>query len=114
MELSKEAKRILKVLADEAEKNPSSRLNGVDIHKLGAAVGAYLNNPIYSVAELKNRGLISRIGNRVILTDEGYSYVRPLRHKNLVWLNPSNPLVYIILTIIAGVIVGLILLLVRL
>ena len=36
MELSKEARRILEVLADESENNPSSRLNGIDALKLGA------------------------------------------------------------------------------
>ena len=116
MDIEEEKKRILRVLADDWEKNPSNRANGIHRTRLGALVGAYLNNPLYSVAELRNEGRVSEIGNRVILTDSGYSFIRGHSYSRTAvsggasWFNINNPWVYIVFTIIAGVIIGLILL----
>jgi len=116
MDIEEEKKRILRVLADDWDKNPSNRANGIHITRLGALVGAYLNNPIYSVAELRDEGLVSKISNRVILTDNGYSSIRRHSYSRTAalggasWFNINNPWIYIVLTIIAGVIVGLVLL----
>jgi len=113
MNTEEEETRILRILAGDWDKNPSNRMNGIHVRRLGALVGAYLNNPIYSVANLRRKGLVSEIGNSVILTDKGYSSVRPFTKKGLAWLNLTNPWAYVLLTVIAGVIVGLFLLLLR-
>jgi len=115
MDIEEEKERILRVLADDWDKNPSNRANGIHKRRLGALVGAYLNNPLYSVAELRDEGRVSEIGNRVILTDSGYSFIRGHSYSRTAalggasWFNTNNPWIYIVLTIIAGVIVGLIL-----
>jgi len=113
MDTEEEETTILRILADDWDKNPSNRMNGIHIRRLGALAGAYLNNPIYSVANLRSKGLVSRIGNSVILTDKGYSSVRPFTKKGAAWFNLTNPWAYLLLTVIAGVIVGLIILLIR-
>jgi len=115
--LDEEKQRILSVLADDWDANPSNRSNGIHFRRLGALVGAYLNFPIYSVAALEREGLVSKIGNMVILTVEGYSRARghaygvSQSNGNRSWWRLSNPLVYVILTATAAVIAGLILLL---
>lgn len=119
MDIEEEKKRILRVLADDWEKNPSNRANGINRRRLGALVGAYLKNPLYSLAELRREGRVSEIGNRVILTDSGYSFIRGHSYSRTAvsgsasWFNTSNPWVYVVFTVIAGVIVGLILLLLK-
>ena len=113
MNTEEQEKRILRVLADDWDKNPGSRAKGIPLNQLGALVGAYLNNPIYSVANLRRKGLVSKIGNNIILTDIGYSSVRPFIKHGFTWFNLSNPWVYVILTIIAGVIVGIFLMLMQ-
>jgi len=116
MDIEDEKKRILRVLADDWEKNPSNRANGIDRRRLGALVGAYLNNPIYSVAKLRHEGRVTEIGNRVILTDSGYSFIRGHSYSRTAvsggasWFNMNNPWVYVVIATIVGVVVGLILL----
>jgi hypothetical protein len=113
MDTEEEEIRILRILADDWDKNPSNRSNGIHMRRLGAMAGAYLNNPLYSVANLRRKGFVSRIGNNIILTDKGYSSVRPFVAKGGAWFNPSNPWVYLLLTVIAGIIVGIVFLLIR-
>ncbi len=72
MRLSKEANKILGEFAVERENNPEVRSKGIDEWVLGARIGAYLNNPMYAVWELRQKGLASKIGTRVILTQEGW------------------------------------------
>lgn len=72
MQLSKEARQILQVLLKYEQENPETRLKGVPFRVLGARVGSYLNYPLYSVAELKDAGLVSELhGQRIILTEKG-------------------------------------------
>ena len=95
-ELSGEAKKALEVLVQERQSNPQTRLSGIPRRVLGARIGAYLNNPIYIVAELRDRGYVREIKNNIIITEEGCSYIRPWYRKAI-----QLPKSHTILTIIA-------------
>lgn len=106
MKLTKKQKRILEVLADEREINPETSQTGLDIKLLGDKVGAYLGiGVMYDVAKLKDLGLVSRDGDRVIITQEGLAHVRPQAKSSSLrsWLFFT-----LIISIIAGLIVAII------
>lgn len=75
MRLSEEANKILEEFAVERENNPNVRSEGISERVLGARIRAYLNNPMYAVWELRQKGLASKVGNRVILTQEGWRHI---------------------------------------
>ena len=114
MQLSREARQILEILAEECEKNPGSYLNGVAQHALGARIGAYLNNVTFSVAELINAGLASRvypldIDSKILITQKGYHYIRPLYRRFIHWLGQHRLLVIVgIIVTIIGIIIGVV------
>lgn len=112
MEISLKALKVLEVLAEEYEKNPTTRLSGIPERVIGAKAGLYLNNPMYEVAELRDMGFVRELGTgRIILTHDGYNYIRPPT-KRVVNLLSEHPVatISIIVTII-GIIVGIITLL---
>lgn len=68
MRLSPGARKAIEVMAEEYEKNPATRLEGIPKRVVGA----------YEVWELQDAGLIHKLGrDRIILTEKGYHYVRP-------------------------------------
>lgn len=112
MSVSSKARKVLEVLAEEYEINPTTRLTGIPERVVGAKAGLYLNNPMYEVAELRDLGFVREMGaNRIILTQDGYNYIRPPFKRSLNLLS-EHPLatISIIVTII-GIIVGVITLL---
>lgn len=82
MSLNEEELLILRVLADDWDNNPANRTNGVHSRKLGALVGSYLNNPLYSIANLRYEGFVGKFGNQIVLTDKGYTYIRDHSYTN--------------------------------
>ena len=103
MQLNEQEKKFLEVMADEYEKNPSTRLEGIPARIVAAKAELYLNNPIYVVAKLKNAGFLSKLNrDRIILTKDGYNYTRPPIRRGLNLLS-RHPLIVIsiIVTIIA-------------
>ena len=112
MELTPEARQILEILAEEYEKNPESRFQGIPQRVLGARIGAYLNNVMYPIAELIDAGLVSRVDSLVIhsnivITDNGYRYIRPLHYRVVHSLSQHRLLVIIcIIVTIIGIIIG--------
>jgi len=109
MEVSPKARKVLEVLAEEYEKNPATRLTGIPERVLGTKAGLYLNNPIYEVAELRDLGFVRELGvKRIILTHDGYNYIRPLLKRGMNLLS-EHPLAIIgIIVTILGIIVGVI------
>ena len=79
--LSKEAYEILKVLADEYDKNSQTRLDGIDERVVGQRIGAYLGNIMYPVAELVNESLIGKTNGKLIITEQGYQSIKGPQHK---------------------------------
>lgn len=104
MKLSRDAELILEVLADEREKNPHTRLEGINDHVLGKRIGAHLGNVMYPVAELADEGLVSKHARKVIITEKGYKYKRPW-YRRLVKEHHLLIIVSIIITLVA-IIVG--------
>ena len=112
MEVSLKARKVLEVLADEYEENPATRLTGIPERVVGAKAGLYLNNPIYEVAELRDLGFVRELAaDRIILTHDGYHYIRPPLKRGLNLLS-EHPLATIgIIVTIIGIIVGVVTLL---
>lgn len=114
MLLSEEANKILEEFAVERESNPEVRSKGISERALGARIGVYLNNPMYAVWELRQKGLASKVGNRVILTQEGWRYIdrhiRPLRGRKGSFFRKHQALIGVIATVICAI-VGILLLL---
>jgi len=112
MQLSPGARQILEILAEEYEKNPESHLKGIPQRALGARIGAYLNNVMYPVAELIDAGLASRVDrlnihSNIVITQKGYHYIRPLRHRVVHWLGQHQFLaISSIIVAIIGVLIG--------
>jgi hypothetical protein len=96
-------------MAEEYEKNPATRFDGIPEHVVGAKAGLYLNNPMYEVAKLQHLGLMRKLANgKIILTQDGYNYIRPPLRRALHILG-EHPLVIIsIIVTIIGIIVGVI------
>jgi len=107
MKLDKKKEQILKVLADECERNPRTSLTGLDMKLLGEKVGAYLGiGVMYDVSDLTYSGFVSKRGNRVIITQKGLAYVKPRRPQSKSKsIRPKN---WIFLTLIISIIAGLI------
>jgi len=74
MRLSPAARKVIEAMAEEYEKNPASRLEGIPKRVFGA----------YEVWELEDAGLVHKLGrDRIILTEEGHHYVRPPSRRRL-------------------------------
>jgi hypothetical protein len=87
MDVSVKARKVLEVMAEEYEKNPVTRIEGIPMLVVGAKAGLYLNNPMYEVAELQDVGFVRKLGlHRVILTQDGYNYIRPPIRRSLTLL----------------------------
>jgi hypothetical protein len=114
VELSAKARRVLKVIAEEYEKSPETRLSGMLKRVVGAKAGVYLNFPIYEIGELERTGLVRSLGrDRVILTQTGYRYARPLWQRTLN-LAKEHPVVSIGTIVgIVGIVVTVVCLLMR-
>jgi len=81
MTLSREARQILKLLADERDRDPPTRLQGLDQRTVGRRIGAYRGNVMYPVAELTSEGLAAKSGDRLLITEKGYRLARGWRAK---------------------------------
>jgi predicted transcriptional regulator len=89
--ISKRAKQVLKILADEYEKNPESRQKGIPAQVLGARIGALGNDVLVEIEELIDNGYVSSLGRRrpkssILITERGYRYVRPPPPAVIAWL----------------------------
>jgi len=112
MEISLKAHKVLEVLAEEYERNPATRLTGIPERVVGAKAGLYSNNPMYEVAELRDLGFVRELGaNRIILTHDGYNYIRPPLKRALNLLGEHPVATISIFVTIIGIIVGIITLL---
>lgn len=110
--MNSKERKVLEVMADEYEKNQATRLGGIPEHVVGAKAGLYLNNPMYEVAKLQHLGFVRKLGNgRIILTQDGYNYIRPPFRRALNLLGEHPLAVISIIVTIIGIIVGVITLL---
>jgi len=112
LSVNSKERKLLEVMAEEYEKNPATRLGGIPERVVGAKAGLYLNNPMYEVAKLQHMGFVRKLGNgRIILTQDGYNYIRPLLRRALNLLG-EHPLVIVsIIVTVLGIIVGVVALL---
>lgn len=109
MDISPEAKKVLEVIIEENEKNPSIRLKGIPERVVGAKAGIYLDNPIYEIAELEDAGFVRKLGrNRILITQDGQNYIRPPIRKTFQLLGDHPIITISIIVGIIGIIVTLV------
>ena len=113
--LNDKDKRVLSVLADDYETNPSEHLRkGIPRNTLGAASDAYLNNVMYEVEHLIRGGYANRLNaldrsSNVIITKKGYQYIRPPHVRLFHWITGHKTITVVAAIVgLVGIIVGLI------
>ena len=111
---SEREKKLLQVLANECDKNPTTGFVWVDERDLGAKLGAHLNYVFHETSTLEHKGLVrilrTKNGNKIMITDKGYHVVRPMR-RGICFDYRSHMraiIVGIIIAVIAGLIVAII------
>jgi hypothetical protein len=112
--LDEKDKRVLVVLAEDYEKNPTNHIRkGLSRNNLGAASSAYLNNIVYEVEHLVSYGYVNRLDaldrfSNIIITQKGYRYIRPVHVRVFHWITERKT-ISIIGAIVSsiGIIIGL-------
>jgi len=110
--ISKAAKQVLKILADEYEKNPESRQKGIPAQVLGARTGALGNDVLDEIQELIDNGYVSSLGrirpkSAILITERGYRYVRPSPPSVIVWLTKYQTPIKVIAVVIGAIATGI-------
>ena len=106
--ISKTAKQVLKVLADEYEKNPESRQKGIPAQVLGARIGAFGNDVLAEIQELMDNGYVSSLGrvrlkSAILITEKGYRYVRPPPPGVIAWFTRYQTFIKVIAVVIGAI-----------